>query len=104
MRQSACLGFGPIMVDNYATFFKLHAGGSAVGIYDDPDIKLSILVGWDRSFLSDAWPSGVQLVFFFCSGFQQVIRRPGIFIFGQLTESASFFIHHGGYHDLFVCP
>ena len=27
--QSACLGFSPIMVDNYAAFFKLHVGGSA---------------------------------------------------------------------------
>ena len=51
MRQSACLVFNPIMVDNY-------------------DFKLFTLVCWDRSFLSVAWPAGVQLVFFFCSGFQ----------------------------------
>ena len=40
-----------------------------------------------------------------CSGVQYVIRRPGIFIVGQLTESvvSSFLIHQGGYHDLFVC-
>ena len=30
---------------------------------------LFILVGWDRSFLSVAWPTGVKLVFFFRSGF-----------------------------------
>ena len=51
MRQSACLVFNPIMFDNY-------------------DFKLFTLVGWAWSFLSVAWPSGVQLVFFFCSGFQ----------------------------------
>ena len=34
--------------------------------------------------MSVAWPTGVQLVFFFCSG---VIRRTGISIVGQLTES-----------------
>ena len=57
--------------------------------------ELFILVGWDRSFLYVAWSTGVQL----CSGFQLVIRRPGISIVGQLTESMS-----PGYHDLFVCP
>ena len=48
----------------------------------------------------------VQLVFFFGPGFQLVILRPGISIVGQLTEYVSprFFIHRGGYHDLFVCP
>ena len=67
---------------------------------------LFILDGWGQSFLSVAWPSGVQLVFFFCSGFQLVIRRTGISIVGQLTESveSSYLIHQGGYHDLFVCP
>ena len=31
--------------------------------------------------------------------------RLEIAIVGQLTESvSSFLIHHGGYHDLFVCP
>ena len=44
MRQSPCLVFNPIMVDNYA------AGGSGVRLYDGPDIKLFILVGLGRSF------------------------------------------------------
>ena len=57
------LSFNPIMVDNYAAF-----GGSVVRLYDGPDIKLFILVGWGRIFLSVAWPTGVQLVFFVCSG------------------------------------
>ena len=42
--------------------------GSGVRLYDGPDLKLFILVGWGRSFLSVAWPTGVQLIFFFCSG------------------------------------
>ena len=74
MRQSACLVFNPIMIDNYAAFFKLHAGGSGVRLYDGPDInsmiKLFNLVDWGWSFLSVAWSTGVQLVFFFCSRFQ----------------------------------
>ena len=84
----------------------MHAGGSGVRLYDGPDIKLFILVGWGRSFLSVAWPTGVQLVFFFCSGFQYVIRRPGISIIWQLTESveSSCLIDQDDYHDLFVCP
>ena len=39
---------------------------------------------------------------FFCS---EVIRRPGIFIVGQLTEyvESSFLIHQDVYRDLSVC-
>ena len=71
MRQSACLVFNPIMVDNYAAFFNCTPVGRATDrLYDGPDIKLFILVGWGRSLLSVAWPTVVQLVFFFCSGFQ----------------------------------
>ena len=45
MRQSACLVFNPIAVNNFASLFKLHAGGSGVRLDDGPDIKLFILVG-----------------------------------------------------------
>ena len=41
---------------------------SGVRLYDGRDLKLFILVGWSRSFLSVAWPIGVQLVFLVCSG------------------------------------
>ena len=81
MRQSACLVLNPIMVDNYAAFFNCTPIGRAsdsiapfpdrcllVPFYDGPDLKLFVLVGWDRSFLSVAWPTEVQLVFFFCLG------------------------------------
>ena len=41
---------------------------SGVRLYDGLDFKLHvfILVGWGWSFLSVAWPTGVQLVFLFC--------------------------------------
>ena len=39
--------------------------------------KLFILVGWGRSFLSVAWPTGVQLVFFFCSGVSRLFGAQG---------------------------
>ena len=45
----------------------MHADGSGVRLSDDPDIKLFTLVGWGRSFLSVAWPTGDQLLIFFCS-------------------------------------
>ena len=79
MRQSACLVFNPIMVDNYAAFFNCTPVGRAsdVRLYDGPDLKLFILVGWGRSSLSVAWPTGVQLVFFFCSGVSRLFGAQG---------------------------
>ena len=56
MRQSACLDFNPIMVDNYAVFFNCTPVDR-----DGPDIKLFILVGLDRTFLSVAWPTGLRV-------------------------------------------
>ena len=44
-----------------------------VPFYDGHDLKLLILVGWGWSFLSVAWPIGVQLVFFFCSRFSVML-------------------------------
>ena len=49
----------------------------SVRLYDGPDIKLFILVGWGRSSLSVAWPTGVQLVFFFCSGVSRLFGAQG---------------------------
>ena len=60
MRQYACLVLNPIMVNSYAAF--LHPSGSDVRLYDGPYLKLFILVGWARSFLSVAWPIGVELL------------------------------------------
>ena len=48
MRQSACLVFNPITVNNFAP----SAGpvGSGVIPYDGPDLKL-LIVGWGLSFI-----------------------------------------------------
>ena len=46
-------------------------------LYDGPDIMLFILVGWDRSFLSVAWPTRVQLVFSFAPGFSKLFGAKG---------------------------
>ena len=48
MPQSACLVINPITADNFAALL-LHADGSGVRLYDGPDLKLFILVGYDRS-------------------------------------------------------
>ena len=57
-RQSTCLVFNPIMLDNYAALFNCTPVGQASD-YDGTDIKLFISVGWGWSFLSVAWPTGV---------------------------------------------
>ena len=77
MRQSACLVFNPITVDNFTAFFDCTPVGRASDSYDGPEIKLFILVGWGRSFLSVAWPTGVQLMFFFCSGVSKLFGAQG---------------------------
>ena len=77
---------------SHAAFFNCMHGGSGTRPYDVPNFKLFISVGWGWSFLSVAWPTGVQLVFFFCTGVSVVIRRTGISIVGQLTESVK--SHH----------
>ena len=88
------------MVDN-----NLHVGGSGVRLYDGPDIKLFILVGLGRRFLSVAWPTRVQIVFSFAPELVSFLaprdlhRRAAY----SICES-SFLIHHGIHHDLFVCP
>ena len=38
----------------------LHAGGSGVRLHDGPDLKLFILVGWDRSFRLLPGPPGLN--------------------------------------------
>ena len=74
------------MIDSDCIFFnflkfccvqRIPTGGSGVRIYDGPDLKLFILVGWGRSFLSDAWPTGVQLMFFFSSGVSKLFGAQG---------------------------
>ena len=62
----------------YIKFRRMEgAGGLGVRLYDGPDLKLFILVGWGRSFLSVAWPTGVQLMFFFSSGVSKLFGAQG---------------------------
>ena len=50
MRQSACLVINwPITVDNFAALFNCTPVGLGVRLYDGPDLKLFIFVGWDRN-------------------------------------------------------
>ena len=67
MQQSACLVFNPIMVVIHAAFFNCTPVGRASDSMMAPT-KLFILVSW--GFLSVARPTVIQLVFFFCFGFQ----------------------------------
>ena len=83
MRLSACLGLNLIMVDNHAAFFDCTPVGRA------SDLKLFILVGWDRSFLSVAWSIGVQLAFFFCSGVSKLFGAQGSPSSGSLLNLLS---------------
>ena len=47
MRQSACLVFNLITVNNFSTLLNCTSG---VRLNDGPDIKLFILIGWGWSF------------------------------------------------------
>ena len=81
---------------------KLHAGGSGVRLYDGHDIKLFILVGWGRSYLSVAstgvFPLAPELVIY--SAPRDLHCRTAYSIY----ESSFLIHHHGVYYDLFVCP
>ena len=59
MRLSACLVINQITVDGFAAL-SFHAGGSGVRLHDGPDLKLFILVGWDRSFRLLLCPPGLN--------------------------------------------
>ena len=52
-------------------------------------LKLFILVGWGRSFLSVAWPTGVQLLFSFCSGVSKLFGAQGSPSSGSLLNLLS---------------
>ena len=52
MRQSACLVFNPITVNNFASLFNCTPVGRASDSMMTPDIKLFILVGLGRSFFA----------------------------------------------------
>ena len=66
MRQSACFVFNQIMAHNYAAIFNCTPVDRAS---DSMMASIIHVVGWGRRLLSVAWPTGVKLVFLFCSGF-----------------------------------
>ena len=75
----------------------MHAGGSGVRHYDGPDLRLFILVGWDRSSSPVASSTGAQLMIFFYFRFPLVLfDRPGISSVMQhvvSVESSSLLFH-----------
>ena len=60
MRQSACLVINPITVDNFAALFNYTPVDRASRLYVGPDLKLFILVDWDRSFRLLLGPPGLN--------------------------------------------
>ena len=73
MRQSVCLVFNPIMVDNYAAFFNCTLVGRA------SDSMMARLKGIHFSWLGPEFLVCclAQLVFFFCSGFGRLFGTVG---------------------------
>ena len=80
MRQSACLVFNPIMVDNYAALFNCTPVGRASD-YDD-----AIHFSWLVPELLVCW---VQLVFVFFSGFSKLFSAQGSPSSGSLLNLLS---------------
>ena len=77
MGQSACLVINPITVGNFAALFNCTPVDRASD-YDGSDLKLFVMVGWDRSSSSVAWSTGAQLMIFFCFRSPAVLfDRPG---------------------------
>ena len=75
MRQSACLAQSRLITLLPSLIARRWVG---VRLSDCPDIKLFILIG-TGAFLSVAWPTGVQLLVFFCSSVSVVLfDTPGI--------------------------
>ena len=108
MRQSACLVVNRLTQSQVITLFLslIARRWSGVRLSDGPDIKLFVLVGWVRSFLSVAWPTGVQLLGFFCSSIPAVLfNTPGISRCRSQhvvsVESSSLF--HHSIHLWFIC-
>ena len=79
-RQSACLVINPITVEGFAALLNCTLV-DRVRLHDGPDLKLFILVSWDRSFRLLLGPPGYPLMIIFCFRFPEVLfDRPGISI------------------------
>ena len=95
MRQSACLVFKPIMVDNYTVFFNCTPVGRAGADFNlnlswlGPDLLVCCLAHRGSTCFSVSY-FGAQ-------------GSPSSGSFLNLWVLI-FFIHHGGFRDLFVCP
>ena len=76
-----------------------------VRLCDGPDLKLFILVGWAEVSCLLLGPPGFNWCFSFDP--ELVIYRAPRDLHRRAAYSiceSSFLIHHGIYHDLFVCP
>ena len=73
--KSACLVINPITVDNFTSLFNCTPVGRASDSRMGPKQILLIHLSWLGLdiVLSVAWPFGVQLVFFICSGISVVM-------------------------------
>ena len=80
MRQSLCLVINPITVDSYAALFNCTPVDRASdSMMAGPKASHFSWLGPELS--SVAWPTGAQLIIFFCFRFSVVLfDRPGISI------------------------
>ena len=57
---------------------RIHEGNATVNPHHGGTANAHVACTvWGRSFLSVAWPTGVQLVFFFCSGVSRLFGAQG---------------------------
>ena len=71
-------------------------GESGFRLYDGPDLKLFILVRWDRSSFVCCWSTEAQLMIFFCFRFPAILfGRPGhnTLYLRSSVESSSVLLH-----------
>ena len=90
-----------IRLSRLITLLHLVSTSGVSGLFDGPDLKLFILVGWDRSCFAVACPTGAQLMTFVCfrfpvvlfgsQGISNIVSSPRICFFIVLNR------------DLFVC-
>ena len=87
-----------------------HAGGPSFRLYADPDLKLFILVGWDRSFfvccLAHRGSTDDSICIPIFSGVLKYLTSHGSPAAMQQVVSveSSSLIHHVTFRDLFVLP
>ena len=71
--------FGPVAVSGFASLFGCVPVGRASGSVVAPAWGYLFWLVWAGAFLSVAWPTGVQLLVFFCSSVPVVLfDTPGV--------------------------